>query len=253
MEVADWLQTNMQTVLGTPVAWLGLIIGALMLPASKTRRGVGAMIVLIIVVQLVFICWVAYRQTDMAKGAKKPPRRAPTATAKSGTPAATPRLAATPQSSPTQDLGETDNSNAVQFSVSSKEDPSIRYDFCLDSDFKGEVNAGANSVDVTIGKAVFDLCTGSEVGKRQAQFQVGVGKNEDVRNNNKKAILWSKPVTGEVTAKLPVNFAPQQFSFKRTQLGKKNKLSGYGLIIRVYNPERRGEYFLYRENVLPAR
>jgi hypothetical protein len=59
-------------------------------------------------------------------------------------------------------------------------------------------------------------------------------------------------VTGEVTAKLPVGFAPQQFSFKRTQLGKKSKLSGYGLIIRVYNPERRGEYFLYRENVLPA-
>jgi hypothetical protein len=191
MEVADWLQTNMQTVLGTPVAWLGLIIGALMLPASKTRRGVGATIVLIIVVQLVFICWVAYRQTAIAKGSKKPPRPAPTATTNSGTPAASPRPMATPQSFPTPDPGETDSSNAVQFSVSSKDDPSIRHAFCLDGDFEGEVNAGANSVDVTIGKAVFDLCTGSQVGKRRAQFQVGVGKNEDVRNNNKRAILWS--------------------------------------------------------------
>src|SRR3712207_645323 len=100
MEMGEWLQSNMQTLLSTPVAWLGLIIGALMLPASKKRRAVNLLIALTILAEIGFIGWVAYRQTAKAAMPKKQPRAAPTTQA-SPRPSPSPvEKAPTPQPSP---------------------------------------------------------------------------------------------------------------------------------------------------------
>jgi hypothetical protein len=77
MEVGDWLQKNMQTLISTPIAWLGLVIGALLLPPSRTRRTINTTITITIILELSFIAWVAYRQTEVA-GPTPLPRPTPT-------------------------------------------------------------------------------------------------------------------------------------------------------------------------------
>lgn len=253
MEIGEWLQSNMQTLLSTPVAWLGLVIGALMLPATKARRTVSALIVFTILLEIGFIGWVVYRQTTAAAAPRRPPRPTPTTQPSPRPSPSPPAKAPTPQTSP-EAPAEAEDSGEVQFSVSSKSEPSIRKDYCLEGEFEGEVGAGSDSINIDIHKANFDLCTDSKVGRREAQFQVGVGKIQDIRSRNTKAIIWGKPVTGTITAGQPLNFAPRQVAFKKTLLGKKigrASLSGYGIIFRVYNKERRGEYFLSCENVFP--
>ena len=243
----------MQTLLSTPVAWLGLVIGALMLPATKARRTVNMLIVLTILLEIGFIGWVAYRQTTAAAAPSRSPRPVPT-TQPIPRPSPSPSAKApTPQPSP-EAPAEAEAPVAMQFSVSSKNDPSIRKDYCLDGKFEGEVRAGSDSINIDIHRANFDLCTDSKVGRREAQFQVGIGKLQDITSRNTKAIIWGKPVAGTITAGQSLDFAPRQVAFKKTQLGKKSGqvgLSGYGIIFRVYNKERRGEYFLSCENIFP--
>lgn len=254
MEVGDWLQNNMSILLSTPATWLGLIIGAILIPSSRVRRTVYTTIAVTMIVQSGLIVWLARRQIARAEGPKPAPTSSPQAKPRPSP--SVPNQASTPQPSPLIEQGEIEASEAVQFSVSSRNDPLIRMDYCLDGEFEGETSTNSNSINVTIGRANFDLCRYSVANTREVQFQVGVGKNSDIKNiknkASKNAIAWSKPVVvGEIAAGEFLNVAPQQLSFKKSQLVKKKgrvNLSEYGLVFRVYNPDRHGEYFLSREN-----
>jgi hypothetical protein len=158
----------------------------------------------------------------------------------------------TPEPSPSVEPEAASVPNAVPFHLSSRDTPSIRSTYCVDGEFGGDYYSTQESLIININQADFDLCKYSDDADRTVIFQVGV-----VRHNTDSIrpapVIWSKPVKGRVTAGTPADLAPQTFTFKKSSLPawKKGKasLSDYRFVIRVINPDKKGDYRLTSDRV----
>jgi hypothetical protein len=136
----------------------------------------------------------------------------------------------------------------ISFNFSSRSDASIRQQYCVDSDVSGTVVRSGDQVLVRMDRASFDLCKYSSVSARRLEFRVGIGSVDDIGRQNWRAIQWSKPQKGSVvvgsesdlTPSTPINIATRG----SLKINLTKGIGHYGVVVSVYNPDRRGLYYL---------
>lgn len=140
------------------------------------------------------------------------------------------------------------NEPLLRFNVSSKTDPSIRHGFCIDSDFSGTISKTGHKLLVTLDRASLELCKYSADTNRDVQIWFGFGTNDDITRENWRALNWSDPEKGSLSAgqevdlksgkPIPILLTPSL----QKRLSKST--AGYGVVVRVYNRDRNGLYYL---------
>ncbi|HEY6806392.1 MAG TPA: hypothetical protein VI306_22625 [Pyrinomonadaceae bacterium] len=143
-------------------------------------------------------------------------------------------------SQPEQDL--------ISFNFSSRSDVRIRHQYCVDSDVSGVVVKSGEQVLVKMDRVSFDLCKYSSVSVRRLEFRVGIGRTDDIDHQNWRAIQWSKSQKGSVVAGSESDMTPRAPISITTRGSLKtnlaNGIGSYGVVVSVYNPDRKGLYYL---------
>jgi hypothetical protein len=149
-------------------------------------------------------------------------------------------------------------SDALPFSLSSRDKSWIRPTYCIDGDFSGQFSTSSDVVVFEVDRAEFDPCTTSSQSSRTVFFQLGIARRNSASDIEHCPVKWNENVVkGRVTAGSTVDLAPQRFTFSKSSLPSWKKGSGrladYCLVIRVYSPEKKDRYVLTSENIFSGR
>lgn len=240
-----WSRSEILNLVGLPFILLAAAATILQVPHTAVRR---IMLVLFLAVMAAdasfFVWWYSHQPAPIVR--RPLPRPSPNIKA-SPTPSP-PEKKNTPQPTPAEDQRKTEPSDEIALNSSTFNDGVTRPKYCLDSAFEGRCNRGPQSIEVVIDRARFELCTSSEDAAREVQFRVGIGKREDVSKEKEDSIIWGPIMTKHITAGKDnkLDFAPGKLlSVNKAQLSKKGPLdlSKYKIIIKVFNPDKRGRYY----------
>lgn len=242
----QWLLSNMSIWVFWPISVMGLFSGMLLLNPSRIKRLLVLLGIFIVAGEFGLGYWLINRQ--VARATESHPTLKPSSPTKARTAPSSPKPQQKPEAQELSSgvVSEPDSSNLASFFLTSVNTPSIRTAYCIDATVRGQFRSNSNSIDIMVEKADFDLCKESDTSQRQVIYKVGIGKREDVVKRNMDALIWSQPVTGRITTGAEAHLAPQLLSIKKIPFNKGAiDLSNYVPVVRVYNPEKSGEYFLF--------
>lgn len=227
-------------ILGLPFTLLGTVAAILQVPHVTLRRAMLALFIAALAADGYFLMWWSSHQKDVVVRRVPPPKPSPTPSPR--------KVEPTPQPSPTPAQSQPESADEITLNSSTFKDGVTRDIYCLDSAFEGRCRRRPNSIEVIIDRARFELCTQSKAPERDIQFKVGIGKNEAVDQRREDLITWGPLITKHITKgeENALDLAPGQLlSINKAKLSKKSPLdlSKYKLIIKVFNPEKRGRYF----------
>jgi hypothetical protein len=248
----EWLLTNNNesslvlflTVLGSFATLLGGFGSLLMLQPSKVRRLLLSLLIMIGLAEVFLVGWGINLRLAKAASVEKDktlrprPNPAPRASPK--------EIEVKPEQREEQAMV-----GGVTFNISSRSDVSIRRQYCVDSNLSGTLYKYAGRLMVKLNTANFDLCKNSSDGQRQIEFKVGVGTHNDITKRNWRGISWTQPQKGLVVAGSGAELTPEKplaVSMKRFSKNKPGgDLANYGVVVSVYNRDRRGLYYISDE------
>lgn len=237
------------TVLGTLIAILSGFGSLLMLKPGPARSFLLSALILVALIDAAFIIWGINLRLERIADAKirKPgPRPNPK-------PSPDEPKVKTPKVKEPETSEETAAAEGMDFALSSRFDPSIRQEFCIDSEVSGRFYHHSGRLKVQLERAAFNLCRYSVDGQRQVQYVIGIGRLSDIARKNWKAVAWSdKALKGSVAAGSESDITPSgPITIAANRLFKKKEtpnLDDYGIVVSVYNPDRNGRYFLFQNN-----
>ncbi len=254
--MGEWTRGDLFDLLTLPFTMIAAAAAVTNVPYPRLRRALLATVVMVFITDACGVILIALR-TNTGPSIRRPDPN-PTPKPKPS-PAVTPSPAKpkpTPEQTRASDSTDPVATTAAPFVLSSDEGSHIRTTYCLDSEFEGQAYQTPDAVVVDLSKASFRLCTRSHDSDRMFLFQVGVGRRGDIEKLNRKAITWGTKLEGHISAGEPVDMTPGRVSIAKSRIPYLKKgagdLSGYAVIIRVYNPDRRGEYFLSGGDLLSS-
>ncbi len=233
------------TVLGSFATLLGGFGSLMMLQPSQARKLLLALLILVALAEVFLVGWgINFR---LAKAAAVEKDKAP-----KPRPGPAPRPSPKEVSIKPEQTEEQAMAGGVTFSMSSRSDPSIRKQYCVDSNLSGTFYHYAGRVMVKLETADFDLCKYSSDGERQVEYRVGIGPRSEIGRRNWRAVSWSQAQRGGVTVGGGSQLTPEKSFAIPIKRFAKNKsaidLTSYGVVVSVYNRDRRGLYYLSAEN-----
>src|ERR1051325_3583034 len=235
------------TVLGSFGTLLGGFGSLLLLQKAPVRKALLASLLMVGMAEVFLVGWgINLRLAKAAALEKRSPKPRPGPAP--APPAPTPKEL-DPEPGITEDKAI---SNGVKFNLSSRSDPSIRREYCIDSNVSGTLYNYDRRLMVKLSGADFDLCKYSVADDRQVEYRIGVAPKKDIARSNWRAVFWSQPQKGRVTLGGSAQLIPEKSLVVPIRRPDKNKgaidLTNYGVVLSVYNRARRGLYYLADAN-----